>query len=88
MIDPSQVKIANRIPARPADVKEVTADDVRVALQGLVNPAVIEVATQAQARFWRFGTKFFFDDPEEDEPINFTDLRYNSKLGLHSVDEA
>ena len=84
----SEFKIALMLTVRPGDVKEISADEVRQRLAGRIHPHVIEVATEAAgARFWRFGEKVFFDDPEEESPIAFEDLRYNSDLGLHSIDE-
>jgi hypothetical protein len=67
--------------------KEVDAEEVRRLLAGRIHPHVLEVATESHARFWRLDDKILFDDPEEEAPIAFEDLRYNSDLGLHSIDE-
>lgn len=84
----AKYKVAIMARARPSDVKEVSAEEVLQSLTGRIDPHVLEVATQVDgAKFWRFGSKFFFDDPEEEDPINFDDLRYDSVIGLHSVDE-
>jgi hypothetical protein len=84
----AQAKIALVLRVRPGDVKEISPDEVLQRLKDRIHHHVLEVTTEVVgARFWRFGAKFFFEDPEEEDPINFDDLRYDSEIGLHSVDE-
>lgn len=82
-VDPAQMKIAGVARVRPLDVREVSPQEVVQALGGHIDPAILEVATETpHARFWRGGDKYFFDDPEETDPIAFEELRYDSEIGL------
>ena len=84
----AQAKIAMVVVARLGDVIEIRSEEVLQSLKDRIHPHVLEVATEVVgARFWRFGAKFFFEHPEEEDPINFDDLRYDSEVGLHSLDE-
>lgn len=88
-VSSAQFKIAKMVAARAGDILEVSSEEVLRSLTGRIHPHVLEIAIEAAgARFWRFGAKFFFEDcAEGEDPINFDDLRYDSEIGLHSVDE-
>lgn len=63
-------------------VIEVSAEEVRAALTGGIDPVVLDVATQ-EGQFAKCGTEYFLDDPYFGDVVNIRDLAYNSKIGLH-----
>lgn len=66
-----------------AQVIEVTVKDVRRALADRVGSAVLDVATQESATYWRAGDRYFLDDPFFGDVVDIADLGYNSTIGLH-----
>lgn len=87
---------ATLLESSPIDIEEISAAEVREALAGLVPEKVLEVATQTtpDVTFWaganhRFDKRenaarwFVFDDPHFGEVVRFSDLRYDSEIGLH-----
>lgn len=64
-------------------VHEVPVSEVRHALADRVASAVLDVATQEPATYWRVGNRYFLDDPLFGEVVDFADLSYSSEIGLH-----
>ena len=78
--------VAMKLAFRPADLHEITAQDVVDLCRSTIDPVVLQVATQGTtARFWRAGDRCFTHDPYAGDPVALDKLRYNSRFGLHSV---
>lgn len=67
----------------PADVQQMSVDQLRQALADRVPAIVLEVATQEPATYWRVGNRYFFDDPFFGPVVDMAELDYNSQIGLH-----
>lgn len=65
------------------DVQPVSVNEVRTALADRVPEAVLDVATQEPAHYWRVGTRYFLDDPYFGAVVDISDLDYNGEIGLH-----
>lgn len=78
-----QNEVAALAQVRDAEVTEVTVDEVRKALADRVSSAVLDVATQEPATYWRVGNRYFLDDPYFGDVVDFELLDYNSDIGLH-----
>lgn len=66
-----------------AQVAEVAVAEVRRALSDRVSEAVLDVATQEPATYWRAGSVYYLDDPYFGPVVAFDQLDYDSELGLH-----
>ena len=66
-------------------VLPATAEEVRAAYADSAASAVVEVATQQPACYWRVGTHYFLDDPAFGPVVAVEDLRYSETLGLYDV---
>ena len=63
--------------------ERVTADQVRAALGGSIDPVVLRVATQEPASYWLEDGEYVLDDPYFGPPARLSDLRYDPDLGLY-----
>jgi hypothetical protein len=81
-----RAEVAALAGVNPKQVQEVTVAEVRSALSDRVSAVVLEVATSEPASYWRVDTtnRYFLDDSEFGEVVDFTNLDYNSDLGLYN----
>jgi hypothetical protein len=66
-------------------VHPATANEVRRAYADSAASAVVTVATQAPAAYWRVGDRYYLDDPYFGPVVALDDLRYSPDLGLYDV---
>jgi len=69
------VPLEQVIPATPDELRRAYADSAAAAVVG--------VATQEPATYWRVGTRYYLDDPYFGPVIAIDDLRYDEEIGLH-----
>jgi hypothetical protein len=57
--------------------------EVRKAYDDSAASAVVDVATQEPAYYWRVGNRYYLDAPYFGDVVAIDDLDYNSEIGLH-----
>ncbi len=75
--------VARAAGVSPALVQQVDAAQVRRALADRIASAVLDVATQEPAIYWRAAGRYWLDDPHFGDVVAFDDLDYDTDIGLH-----
>src|SRR5947209_6152039 len=68
------------------DVRTASPDEVRQALAGRTEDAVLEATLNYTADYWHAGGSYWLVEPYDGNPVRIDDLVYDSALGLHRYD--